>query len=203
MITTQYFSQEATSFPLVFKCGSIHSIDLGVAYVTILTNHFVSIFWPQWLFQDCHRAASIQCQSQNFSKAIGQGAFSADVESEKVSWQRLGAILSREAAWKWNQNRIAESRNVETSLLMILLEHLNLAVPEADIFNCQPINSLYIWSQFRVECLSPRLEESWLTWLQTAGKSFKYLRSGVARLSAYAWEKNKSCTESSFKSWPY
>lgn len=49
---------------------------------------------------------------------------------------------------KMKPNRTAEYRNLENSLLIISFEHLDLAIPEDDIFNCQPINSLFIWSQF-------------------------------------------------------
>lgn len=87
------------------------------------------------------------------------------------------------------QSGTAESRDVENSLLMILFEHLDLAIPEA-IFRIVSLQiSLFIQSQFRAGFLSLRLKESWLTWLQKAGKKFKYVSSATACLSACAWKK--------------
>lgn len=45
------------------------------------------------------------------------------------------------ASLKRKPNLEFESRDIENSLLMILFEHLDLAIPEGSVLNCQPIDS--------------------------------------------------------------
>lgn len=125
------------------------------------------------------------------------------LRKEKVQSAMSWNHLSWEPACKWNQTRTAAPRDIQSSLLMILFEHLDVALPEANLLNCQPANSLFMRSQFRTGFQWPRLGEPRLAGLEKVGKRQIPQTCYCTSVSLYMGKKSKHCTQNSFKSWLY